>query len=289
MQRTRTDTPASLTIGCHLSSSKGYLHMAEDAVSIGANTFQFFTRNPRGGKAKAIDPVDVQRFHAFASANGIGVIMAHAPYTLNPASATERTAAFAREVLADDLVRMENTPGQLYNMHPGAHVGQGMDAGVEKIADALNAVLKPEQTTTVLLETMAGKGTEIGRSFEELAAILERIDLADHMGVCLDTCHAWDAGYDLVDDLDGVLEQFDRIIGLQRLRAIHLNDSLNPRQSHKDRHARIGEGTMGFEALVRIITHPALKGLPIFLETPQPNLAGYAHEIARLRHAYSRQ
>lgn len=215
--------------------------------------------------------------------------MAHAPYTLNPASATERTAAFAREVLADDLVRMENTPGQLYNMHPGAHVGQGMDAGIEKIADALNAVLKPEQTTTVLLETMAGKGTEIGRSFEELAAILERIDLADHMGVCLDTCHAWDAGYDLVDDLDGVLEQFDRIIGLQRLRAIHLNDSLNPRQSHKDRHARIGEGAMGFDTLARVITHPALKGLPIFLETPQPNLAGYAHEIARLRHAYSRE
>lgn len=276
-----------LTIGCHLSSAKGYLHMGKDAVSIGANTFQFFTRNPRGGRAKAIDPQDVERFRTFAADHGITTIMAHAPYTLNPASAKERTAEFARTVLADDLARMENTPGQFYNMHPGSHVGQGVEVGIDKIAAALNAVLRPDQTTTLLLETMAGKGTEIGRSFQELAAIIERVELPDHVGVCLDTCHAWDAGYDLAGDLDGVLREFDDVIGLDRLRAIHLNDSLNPRGSHKDRHARIGEGCIGFDALAAVVCHPALTDLPFFLETPQDTLAGYAGEISRLREAYA--
>lgn len=272
-----------LTIGCHLSSSKGYLHMAQDAVSIQANTFQFFTRNPRGGKAKAIDPDDIASFKAFAAAQGIKTFMAHAPYTLNPASANPSTVEFARTVLADDLVRMEQTPHQLYNMHPGAHVKQGVETGIEKIADVLNDVLQPQQTTLLLLETMAGKGTEIGRSFEELARIIQRIDLSDHVGVCLDTCHAWDAGYDLVDDLDGVLDEFDHIIGLDRLKAIHLNDSKNPRGAHKDRHAPIGEGYLGFEALSAITSHPALRNLPFFLETPHDTLQGYADEIARLR------
>ena len=239
-----------LVIGCHLSISKGYLAIAQEAVSLGANTFQFFTRNPRGGKAKAIDPADVEAFHGFAAAHGIDRILAHAPYTLNPASATEKTRDFAHLALAEDLARMENTPGQLYNMHPGSHVGQGVDAGIELIADALNEALRPEQTTTLLLETMAGKGSEVGGRFEELAEIIERVELRDKMGVCLDTCHVWDAGYDIAGDLDGVLREFDQIIGLDRLHAIHLNDSLNPRGARKDRHARIGEGLIGFDALL---------------------------------------
>ena len=274
-----------LTIGCHLSSAKGYLHMAKTAVSIGASTFQFFTRNPRGGKAKALDPEDIAAFHAYAEEQGMTVFLAHAPYTLNPAAADARVQEFARETFADDLARMEATPGQLYNFHPGSHVKQGVSVGIEKIAAALNEVLRPEQTTTVLLETMAGKGTEVGRSFEELAAIIERTELSDHVGVCLDTCHVWDAGYDIAGDLDGVLETFDRTVGLDRLKAVHLNDSLNPCGARKDRHARIGEGHIGFEALSAVTRHPALRGLPFFLETPN-ELPGYAEEIARLREAF---
>lgn len=275
-----------LTIGCHLSIAKGYRAIAEEAVSLGANTFQFFTRNPRGGKAKAIDPTDVASFRAYAAEQGIERILAHAPYTLNPASATEKTRDFARMALAEDLARMENTPGQLYNMHPGSHVGQGVDVGIDLIAAALDEALRPEQTTTLLLETMAGKGSEIGGRFEELAAIIERVGLRDKVGVCLDTCHVWDAGYDIAGDLDGVLREFDEVVGLDRLRAVHLNDSLNPRGARKDRHARIGEGFIGFEALSAVTRHPLLRDLPFYLETPQEELSGYADEIARLRVAW---
>ena len=272
-----------LTIGCHLSIAKGYRTIAEEAVSLGANTFQFFTRNPRGGKAKAIDPADVASFRAYAAEQGIERILAHAPYTLNPASATEKTRDFARMALAEDLARMENTPGQLYNMHPGSHVGQGVDVGIDLIAAALDEALRSEQTTTLLLETMAGKGSEIGGRFEELAAIIERVGLRDKVGVCLDTCHVWDAGYDIAGDLDGVLREFDEVVGLDRLRAVHLNDSLNPRGARKDRHARIGEGFIGFEALSAVTRHPLLRDLPFYLETPQEEPSGYADEIARLR------
>lgn len=259
--------------------------MGEEAASIGANTFAFFTRNPRGGKAKAIDPADTEALQAFMAEHSFATLVAHAPYTLNPAAADERVREFALQTLEDDLVRMEHTPHQLYNLHPGSHVKQGVETGIEKIAEVLNAVLSPEQTTTVLLETMAGKGTEVGRTFEELAAIIERIELDDHVGVCLDTCHVWDGGYDIVDDLDSVLGEFDRIIGLGRLRAVHLNDSKNPRDSHKDRHARIGEGCIGFEALSAVTRHPALRDLPFILETPN-ELPGYANEIERLREAW---
>ena len=275
-----------LTIGCHLSIAKGYRAIAEEAVSLGANTFQFFTRNPRGGKAKAIDPADVASFRAYAAEQGIERILAHAPYTLNPASATEKTRDFARMALAEDLARMENTPGQLYNMHPGSHVGQGVDVGIDLIAAALDEALRSEQTTTLLLETMAGKGSEIGGRFEELAAIIERVGLRDKVGVCLDTCHVWDAGYDIAGDLDGVLRVFDEVVGLDRLKAVHLNDSLNPRGARKDRHARIGEGFIGFEALSAVTRHPLLRDLPFYLETPQEELSGYADEIARLRAAW---
>ena len=275
-----------LTIGCHLSIAKGYRAIAEEAVSLGANTFQFFTRNPRGGKAKAIDPADVASFRAYAAEQGIERILAHAPYTLNPASATEKTRDFARMALAEDLARMENTPGQLYNMHPGSHVGQGVDVGIDLIAAALDEALRSEQTTTLLLETMAGKGSEIGGRFEELAAIIERVGLRDKVGVCLDTCHVWDAGYDIAGALDGVLREFDEVVGLDRLRAVHLNDSLNPRGARKDRHARIGEGFIGFEALSAVTRHPLLRDLPFYLETPQEELSGYADEIARLRAAW---
>jgi len=274
-----------LIIGCHLSSAKGYLNMAETAVGIGADTFQFFTRNPRGGKAKAIDPADIQAFEAFSRDHGIMEVLAHAPYTMNAAAADGRVWNFACQMLEDDLLRMENTPHRMYNLHPGSHVKQGVDAGIQKIASALNGALQPQQTTTVLLETMAGKGTEIGRTFEELARIIDRIELNGHMGVCLDTCHIWDGGYDIVNDLDGVLESFDCTIGLSRLKAVHLNDSLNPLGSHKDRHARIGEGHIGFEALSAITRHPALRHLPFFLETPN-DLQGYADEIRRLREAF---
>lgn len=274
-----------LTVGCHLSSSKGYLAMGNDAVKINANTFQFFTRNPRGGNAKAIVPSDVEAYLAFAAEHNITRILAHAPYTLNACSADEHLREFARATMADDLARMEYTPGNCYNFHPGSHVKQGVEIGITYISDMLNAILKPDQTTTVLLETMAGKGSEIGRSFEELREILDRVTLSDHMGVCLDTCHVWDGGYDIVNHLDEVLTEFDRVIGLSRLKAIHLNDSLNPLGAHKDRHARIGEGYIGKEALIRIINHPALRKLPFYLETPN-ELDGYAAEIALLRENY---
>lgn len=273
-----------LTIGCHLSSSKGYLAMGKEAMKIDANTFQFFTRNPRGTKAKAIDENDVERFLAFAKENGIERILAHAPYTLNACSADEHLRELARDTMADDLRRMEYTPGNCYNFHPGSHVGQGAEAGIAFIADMLNQILKPEQRTTVLLETMSGKGSEVGREFEELREILDRVECKERMGVCLDTCHVWDGGYDIVNDLEGVIGKFDRIIGLEKLKAIHLNDSLNSLGAHKDRHAKIGEGCIGEEALKRVVTHPALKDLPFYLETPN-ELPGYAREIAVMREA----
>lgn len=273
-----------LTIGCHLSSSKGYLAMGKEAVKIDANTFQFFTRNPRGTKAKAIDENDVERFLAFAKENGIERILAHAPYTLNACSADEHLRELARDTMADDLRRMEYTPGNCYNFHPGSHVGQGAEAGIAFITDMLNQILKPEQRTTVLLETMSGKGSEVGREFEELREILDRVECKERMGVCLDTCHVWDGGYDIVNDLEGVIGKFDKIIGLEKLKAIHLNDSLNPLGAHKDRHAKIGEGCIGEEALKRVVTHPALKDLPFYLETPN-ELPGYAREIAVMREA----
>ena len=274
------------TIGCHLSISKGFAAAARDAASIGANTFQFFTRNPRGGKAKELDETDLAAFADVRAEAGIDCILAHAPYTLNPASPKPETCEFALQTLADDLVRMERImPGQLYNMHPGSHVGQGAEIAIEKIADALNAVLAPEQTTTLLLETMAGKGSEVGRTFEEVAAIIERVELSDHVGVCLDTCHVWDGGYDIVGDLDGILREFDQVIGLERLKAVHLNDSKNPLGAHKDRHEKLGEGHIGFAALVAVTNHPLLRDLPFDLETPNPELSGYADEISRLKAA----
>ena len=269
-------------IGCHLSSSAGFAAMGRTALSIGANTFQFFTRNPRGSRAKPVDPADVAAYLALAMEAGLGVILAHAPYTINPCSKDERTREFARLTLADDLRRMEYLPGNLYNFHPGSHVGQGIETGVTQISETLNAILSPEQTTTVLLETMAGKGTEVGSHFEELREILDRVTLSDLMGVCLDTCHVFDAGYDIVNDLDGVLTEFDRVIGLNRLKAVHINDSIFGLSSHKDRHAKIGEGKIGTEAFRRIINHPVLRRLPFYLETPN-ELPGYKAEIELLR------
>lgn len=278
-----------LTIGCHLSIAKGFAQAARDAASIDANTFQFFTRNPRGGKAKELDPADLAAFRDICAEAGIERILAHAPYTMNPCSAKEETREFALQTLTGDLERMEDImPGQLYNMHPGSHTGQGPEAGIDQIAAALNAALAPDQTTTVLLETMAGKGSEVGRSFQEIAAIIDQVELDDHLGVCLDTCHIWDGGYDVAADLDGVLEEFDRVIGLPRLRALHLNDSKNPRDSHKDRHEKLGEGHIGFDAFSAVVNHPALAGLPFYLETPQDDLAGWGGEIARLREATKR-
>lgn len=274
-----------LKIGCHLSASKGFEHMGKEILSLGGNTFQFFTRNPRGGSAKAINEKDVEAFHVLCREKGIDVILAHAPYTLNAASADERTREFARETMADDLLRMEYVPGNLYNFHPGSHVGQGVDVGIGYIVSMLNEVLKPEQTTTVLLETMAGKGSEIGRTFEEIRTIIDKVDLKDHLGVCLDTCHVYDAGYDIVNRLDEVVEEFDRVIGLNRLKAIHLNDSKNPFESHKDRHEKIGEGSIGVNAMKRIINHPQLRNLPFYLETPN-ELDGYAKEISLLKGLY---
>ena len=271
-----------LTIGCHLSASEGFLAMGKTALSIGANTFQFFTRNPRGSKAKAIDPDDAAAFLALAQANGFGRLVAHAPYTINPCSKTERTREFARMTLADDLKRMEYLPGNYYNFHPGSHTEQGMEVGISQIAETLNAILKPEQHTTVLLETMSGKGSEVGGRFEELREILDRVALNTQMGVFMDTCHISDAGFDIAGDIDGVLTEFDRVIGLERLKAVHINDSMNPLGAHKDRHARIGEGYLGEAAFGRIINHPALRDLPFILETPN-DLAGYAREIERLK------
>jgi deoxyribonuclease-4 len=273
---------AMLIIGCHLSSSKGYMAMGKTALSIGANTFQYFTRNPRGGRAKPLDEKDAEAFVNFAGENGIHTPLAHAPYTLNGCSADPRVRAFARETMADDLARLQHIPGSCYNFHPGSHVRQGVDTGIAYITEMLNEVLAPEQTTTVLLETMAGKGTEIGRSFEELRRILDGVELSSHLGVCLDTCHVFDGGYDITENLEAVLREFDAVIGLERLKAVHLNDSKNPLGSHKDRHEKIGRGTIGSEAFVRIISHPALRDLPFYLETPN-DLAGYAEEIRWLR------
>ena len=274
-----------LYIGNHTSSSKGYAAMARQIIKNGGNTFAFFTRNPRGGKAKAIDETDIQNFLVLAQENHFGKIVAHAPYTLNACAATEDLRTFARETFADDLRRMEYTPGNYYNFHPGSHVGQGSEIGIQKIAEILNDVLTEEQTTTVLLETMSGKGTEVGRNFEELRKILNLVEKKSKMGICLDTCHVWDGGYDIVHDLDGVLNDFDHIIGLERLKAIHLNDSLNDCGSHKDRHARIGEGKIGMEALVRIIKHPALREIPFILETPNDD-SGWTEEIHVLKEAF---
>lgn len=279
----KTDSEvAMLHIGCHLSSSRGFLAMGRQALELGADTFQFFTRNPRGSRAKELDPADAAALMALLSEHRFAPIIAHAPYTLNLCGAEEKNRTFARETMADDLRRMEHLPGQLYNFHPGSHVGQGMETGISHIAAGLNAILSPEQSTTVLLETMAGKGSEVGGRFQELREILDRVELSEKMGICLDTCHVSDAGYDLVYDLDGVLTEFDRVIGLNRLKAVHLNDSLNPCGAHKDRHARIGEGCIGLEALTRVVNHPALKNLPFCLETPN-ELPGYAREIALMR------
>ena len=275
-----------LYIGNHTSSSKGYAAMGRQIVKNGGNTFAFFTRNPRGGNAKAIDPADVAKFQEIAREHEFGKIVAHAPYTLNACAAKENLRDFARNTFSDDLKRMEATPGNYYNFHPGSHVGQGIEVGIQKIAEVLNAVLTEEQTTTVLLETMAGKGSEVGSYFQELRAIMDLVEKRDKLGICLDTCHVWDGGYDIVNDLDGVITEFDRIIGLDHLKAIHLNDSLNPLGSHKDRHARIGEGQIGLDALVRVIRHPALEGKPFLLETPNDE-EGWTREIALLRERYS--
>ena len=269
-------------IGCHLSSSKGFAAMGKTALSIGANTFQFFTRNPRGGAAKDIDPQDAQALVLMQGSGEIGKIVAHAPYTLNPCAKEEKTLEFARNTMQDDLRRMEFVPGNFYTFHPGSHVGQGTEEGIRKIAETLDLAMFEGQTTIVLLETMAGKGTEVGGRFEELRAIIDRTAMQEKLGVCLDTCHVSDAGYDIAGNLEAVLEEFDRVIGLSRLYALHLNDSKNPLASHKDRHERLGEGYLGMEAFYRIVEHPALRGLPMILETPN-ELPGYAAEIACLR------
>ena len=266
-------------IGNHLSSSKGYAAMGKAAVKLGANTFAFFTRNPRGGKAKAIDPADIEKFLKESEENELGKLVAHAPYTMNLCAAKEDIRNYSLEMLADDMKRMEYTPGNYYNFHPGSHVGQGVEAGIDMIADALNSVLTKDQTTTVLLETMAGKGSEVGRTFEEIRAIIDKVELNDKLGVCLDTCHIWDGGYDIVNNLDGVLEEYDNVIGLERLKAVHFNDSMNECGAHKDRHEKIGQGKIGLEAMKRVALHPLLIGKPFILETPNDD-AGYAEEIA---------
>ncbi|HIT53519.1 MAG TPA: deoxyribonuclease IV [Candidatus Fimivicinus intestinavium] len=271
-----------LFLGCHLSSSRGFLALGKTALRIGANTFQFFTRNPRGSRAKPLDEEDAHALRELMAEHGFGKLIAHAPYTLNACSADARVREFALETMADDLLRMESLPGNFYNFHPGSHVGQGTEQGIALIAEALNRILRPEQKTIVLLETMAGKGSEVGRRFEELREILDRVELRDHLGVCMDICHVFDAGYDIVNDLDGVLAVFDRVIGLQRLCALHLADSRNPLGSGKDRHAPIGEGQIGLPAFARIVRHPMLSGLPMCLETPCDE-QGHAREIQLLR------
>ena len=272
-----------IRIGCHLSPSKGLFCMGQDALSIRANTFQFFLRNPRGSKAKELDLNDAAALMNLLRERDMLPIVAHAPYTLNPCAAEGRVREFAAMVMEDDLQRMEAFPGNLYNFHPGSHVGQGPEAGIERTSSLLNALLWPDMGTTVLIETMAGQGSEIGSTFEQVYDILERVELGDRMGVCLDTCHVFAAGYDVVNDLEGVLERFDRIIGLDRLKALHVNDSLFPLGSHKDRHAPIGQGCIDIDAFLRLVDHPALRALPMILETPQEDLFGYAREIALLR------
>lgn len=269
-------------IGNHLSSSKGFEAMGKAALKLGANTFAFFTRNPRGGKAKEIDPADAERLRSLMEEHHFGKLVAHAPYTMNVCAAKMDIREFSWNILKDDMERMEYFPGNYYNFHPGAHVGQGAEEAIPIIADALNHAIKPDQSTVVLLETMAGKGSEVGRNFEELERVIELVDCKDKIGVCFDTCHTWDGGYDLVEDLGGVLRTFDQIIGLDRLKAVHLNDSMNVRDSHKDRHQKIGEGEIGAEALKRIVTHPLLAGRLFILETPNDD-AGYAREIAMIK------
>lgn len=271
-----------LRIGCHLSSSKGYLAMGKQALSIGANTFQFFTRNPRGGNVKALDMADIEKYLAFAQEAGIAKVLAHAPYTLNAGSDEERIQNFTRETMLEDISRLENIPGAMYNFHPGSHGGKGPGKGVRTVAHMLDQVLKPEQNTMVLLETMSGKGNEIGKTFEELRQIIDGVKLKEKLGVCLDTCHVFDGGYDVAARLEEVLQEFDDVVGLWRLKAIHLNDSMNPLGSHKDRHSKIGEGSIGLEAFRKIVNHPSLRDLPFYLETPN-DLDGYAREIALLR------
>lgn len=275
----------TLTIGSHISSAKGYEAMGKTAVYMNANTFAFFTRNPRGGKAKEIKEADVEKYKEIAKVHQFGKIVAHAPYTLNACAAREDLREFARNTMEDDLKRMEYIPGNYYNFHPGSHVGQGAQTGIEKIAQVLNEVLDQKWNTMVLLETMAGKGTEVGRTFEELREIMDRVKCQEKLGVCLDTCHVWDGGYDIVGDLDGVVQEFDRVIGLEHLKAIHLNDSKNPLGSHKDRHAKIGEGEIGLEALSAVTRHPALRNLPFILETPNDE-DGWAQEIRILRERF---
>ena len=273
--------------GCHLSSARGFEAMGKNALKLGANTFAFFTRNPRGGNAKAIDPADAARFRELAAEHHFGKIVAHAPYTLNPCGAKEEVRDFAFRAFQEDLVRMEYIPGNYYNFHPGSHVGQGVEKGIELICELLNKIIRPQQSTIILLETMSGKGSEVGGRFEELRAIIDGVEQKDKIGVCMDTCHVSDAGYDIVSDLDGVLEEFDSIVGLERLHALHINDSLNPPGSHKDRHAKIGEGTIGLEAIANVIRHPKLQGLPCILETPN-ELPGYAREIEILQAEYEK-
>lgn len=275
-----------LKIGCHLSVSRGFAHMGKEARSIDANTFQFFTRNPRGSKAKAIDPADLAELRSFLTEHNFAPLLAHAPYTMNPCSADPHLRQLASDMMKDDLNRLNNLPGQYYTFHPGSHVGQGIETGINQIVDVLNQSLSPEQKTTVLLEAMSGKGSEVGSHFNELSEILELTDLGSQMGVCVDTCHLYAAGYDIVNDLDGVLTEFDRQIGLPRLKAIHLNDSMTPMGSQKDRHAKIGEGEIGSEAIIRLINHPLLRDLPFYLETPN-ELDGYAAEISLLRKSWT--
>lgn len=269
-------------IGNHLSSSKGYAAMAKMAEKLGGNTFAFFTRNPRGGKAKDIDEKDIEKFLQLSEEYKLGKLVAHAPYTMNLCAAKEDIRAFSREMVRDDMRRMEYTPGNYYNFHPGSHVGQGVEKGIELIVEALNDILDENQSTTVLLETMAGKGSEVGRSFEELREIIDRVELNEKLGVCFDTCHVWDGGYDIVNNLDGVLDEFDRVIGLDRLCAVHFNDSMNDCGAHKDRHEKIGQGKIGLEAMKRVALHPALQGKPFILETPNDD-DGYAAEIAMFK------
>ncbi|MCD2493411.1 deoxyribonuclease IV [Lacrimispora sp. NSJ-141] len=270
--------------GSHISSAKGYAAMGKQIEKLGGDTFAFFTRNPRGGKAKDIKQEDVKEFLEISAVLKFGPLVAHAPYTLNACAAKENLRDFARDVMKDDLKRLEYTPGNYYNFHPGCHVGQGTEKGIEQIAEILNEIITPDQHTIVLLETMAGKGSEVGGRFEELRGILDRVALSEKVGVCLDTCHVWDAGYDIVNDLDGVLGEFDRVIGLERLKALHTNDSQNPRGSHKDRHATLGNGTIGRDAFVRLVNHPAVQGLPCIMETPNDE-AGWTEEIAFMKHA----
>ena len=272
-------------IGCHLSSSGGYLSMGKEAVRIGANAFQFFTRNPRGGAAKPLDLDDIKAFENYRKENGIVAVLAHAPYTMNACAKDAGLREFAKNTMLDDIYRLDNIDGAMYNFHPGSHVSQGVEVGIEYISSMLNDVIKEDQKTIILLETMAGKGSEVGRNFEELKSIMDKVKHNEKLGVCLDTCHVYDGGYDIVNDLDGVLDEFDKIIGLDKLKAIHLNDSKNPFDSHKDRHEKIGDGSLGIEAITRIINHEKLKDLPFFLETPN-DIDGYEKEIALLKTLY---